>query len=228
LKAAVEPGWGHWELFGVGRFWRDRIYPNAPTNASFAYNDSTGSAGVGASMRGPLAQKKLSVGIKGLYGQGVGRYGSSTIADVTLRPNATIAPLRAFSALATVEVMPDPRVTVYFNAGTDYVFRRYYGKEGYGSPLTTMSGCNAEVLPGGSFSPGTPGSCGNQNKDVQEGTAGYWYYIYRGPKGGLRQGVQYSHFRRDLWSGVGGATNPGNGARGTDDEVYTSLRYYLP
>jgi hypothetical protein len=228
LKAAVEPGWGHWEVFGIGRFWRDRIYPNAPTNGLNAYNWDTGSAGLGASMRGPLAQKKVSVGLKGLYGEGVGRYGSSTIADITLRPNATIAPLRAFSSLATVEFTPDPRVVVYFNAGVDYVYRRYYGKEGYGAPATSMSGCNIEVLPGSSTTPSTPGSCGNQNKDVQEGTAGYWYYIYKGPKGGLRQGIQYSHFRRDLWSGAGGATNPGNGAKGTDDEIFTSLRYYLP
>ena len=83
-------------------------------------------------------------------------------------------------------------------------------------------------MPGSSTTPTTPGSCGNQNKDVQEGTVGYWYYIYSGPKGRLRQGIQYSHFRRDLWSGAGGATNPSNGAMGTDDEIYTSFRYYLP
>jgi hypothetical protein len=228
LKMAVEPGWGHWELFGIGRFWRDRIYPNAPTNAQYAYNDSTGSAGFGGSFRGPLMEKKVSVGAKGLFGQGVGRYGSSTIADITLRPNATIEPLRAFSSLATVEINPDPRLLVYFNAGVDYVYRTYYGKEGYGSYLTSMSGCNTEVLPGSSTTPSTPGSCGNQTKDVQEGTAGYWYYIYSGPKGRLRQGIQYSHFRRDLWSGVGGPANPNGGAKGTDDEIFTSFRYYLP
>jgi Skp family chaperone for outer membrane proteins len=228
LKTAFEPGWGHWELFGIGRFWRDRIYPNAPTNALNAYNWDTGSAGFGASMRGPLAEKKVTIGLKGLYGEGMGRYGSSNIADITLNPKGGIAPLRAFSSLATVEINPDPRLTVYFNAGVDYVYRRYYGKEGYGSPLTNMSGCNLELLPGSSTTPTTPGSCGNQNKDVQEGTVGYWYYIYSGPKGRLRQGIQYSHFRRDLWSGAGGATNPSNGAMGTDDEIYTSFRYYLP
>ncbi len=26
-KIAAEPGWGHWELFGIGRQFRDRIYP---------------------------------------------------------------------------------------------------------------------------------------------------------------------------------------------------------
>ncbi len=33
-----------------------------------------------------LANKKLTIGLKGLWGQGMGRYGSSTIADVTIRP----------------------------------------------------------------------------------------------------------------------------------------------
>ena len=28
VKMAVEPGWGHWELFGIGRSFRDRIYPS--------------------------------------------------------------------------------------------------------------------------------------------------------------------------------------------------------
>ena len=27
-KIAFEPGWGHWELFGIERNFRDRIYPN--------------------------------------------------------------------------------------------------------------------------------------------------------------------------------------------------------
>ncbi len=57
---------------------------------------------------------------------------------------------------------------------------------------------------------------------------GYWYNFYNGPKGRLRQGIQYSHFERDLWSGAGGITNPSNGAKGTDDAFWTSFRYYLP
>lgn len=244
-KLAVEPGWGHWELFGIGRSFRNRVYPNETctttngtttcTNATGAYNDSTFAGGVGGGFRGPLFNKKVTIGLKGLWGQGVGRYGSSTIADITLRPDAQIAPLRAFSALSTVELNPNPRLSVYLNYGGDYVYRRYFGKEGYGSPLTNMSGCHVEPLPGTGavnggigFSPSTPSSCGNQNKDVQEFTAGYWYYLSKGPKGGLRYGLQWSRFERDLWSGAGADTNPGNGARGIDNMFWTSFRYYLP
>jgi hypothetical protein len=234
-KLAVEPGWGHWEVLGIGRFFRDRVYPNAPTSSAGAYNDSTVTGAIGGSFRGPLLNKKVTIGLKGLWGQGVGRYGSSTIADITLRPSGQIAPLRGFSGLGTVELNPTPRLNVYTYYGADYINRRYFGKIGYGSPQTNMSGCLVEPVPGtgvvnggDGFSPSAPANCGNQNKDVQEYTVGYWYYFYRGPKGGLRQGIQYSHFRRDLWSGAGGTTNPGGGAKGADDVWFTSFRYYLP
>ena len=195
-KIAVEPGWGHWELFGIERNFRDRIYPNAaastPSSAG-AFNDAAVGAGIGGGFRGPLFQKKVTIGLKGLYGKGVGRYGSSTIADITLSPSAEIDPLKAFSALSTLEINPNPRLTVYLNYGGDYVYRGYVGKIGYGSPLTNMSGCDTEPVAGSSavnggdgFSPSNPSNCGNQNKDVQEFTAGYWYNFYKGPKGGLR------------------------------------------
>jgi hypothetical protein len=247
-KVAYEPKFGgHYEVFGISRFYRDRVYPNATSapippattlsgTSAGAYNDSTVGGGIGASGRDTFFQRRLTLGLKGLYGMGTGRYGSSTIADITLRPDGQIAPLRAFSAIGTLEVNPTRRLMVYFNYGGDYVYRRYFGKVGYGSPLTNMSGCNTEPLPGGAananggtgFSPSTPASCGNQTKDVQEFVGGYWYDIYRGEHGRLRQGIQYSYFLRSLWSGAGGATNPGNSAYGSDNMVWTSFRYYLP
>ncbi len=233
-KMAFEPGWGHWEIFGISRFFRDRIYPNA-TSAAGAYNDSIPGAGIGGGFRAPLANNKITIGLKGLYGKGVGRYGSSTIADITLRPDGQIDPLKAFSTLSTVELNPNSRLLVYLNYGGDYVYRDYWGKIGYGSPLTAMSGCNTEPVTGSGatngaigYAPGNPANCGGNNKDVQEGTAGYWFYFYKGPKGGLRQGFQYSYFTRNIWSGTGGPLNPNGGAKGTDNVIETSLRYYLP
>jgi hypothetical protein len=249
-KIAFEPGFGHYEVFGIARFFRDRIYPNSTTttttvggvttttktpNSIGAYNDRTVGGGLGASGRGTLLNKKLTVGLKGLWGEGTGRYGSSTIADITLRPNAQIAPLHNFSALGTIEANPTTRLMVYVNYGGDYVGRRYFGKVGYGSPLTNMSGCNTEPgvgttaeNGGDGFDPSTPSNCGNQNKDVQELATGYWYDFYHGPMGRLRQGAQYSYFQRNLWSGAGGTTNPGGNANGTDNVFETSFRYYLP
>ena len=227
-KIAFEPGWGHWELFGIGRSFRDRIYPTTGS----PYNDTVWAGGIGGGFRGPLASKKVTIGLKGLYGDGVGRYGSSGIADITLRPDATISPLHGFSALSTLEFNPNPRLSVYLNYGGDYIGRDYVtvgsSEVGYGTYTTNMSGCNVEVKAGGSTSPSTPANCGGNNKDVQEFTAGYWYNMYSGPKGRLRYGLQYSWLERDLWSGQGGATNPGGVAKGTDNMFWTSFRYYLP
>ena len=227
-KIAAQPGWGHWELFGVARFFRDRVYPATGT----PYNDSLVGGGVGASVRGPLS-KYFVIGLKGLYGDGTGRMGSSTIGDVTLRPNGTIAPLHTFSALSTLQFKPTNQLMIYANYGGDYAGRRYFGTsgEGYGSPYTNMSGCNAESVPSGPNAasvPNTPANCGGNTKDVQEFTMGNWYNFYNGPKGTLKFGLQYARFRRDLWSGIGGPNNPDGGAHGIDNMFWTSFRYYLP
>jgi hypothetical protein len=255
-KLAVDPGWGHWELFGIGRSFRDRIYPTIDSSATLCgsattpCNNTVWGGGVGGGFRAPLGTKKFVVGLKGLWGQGVGRYGSSTIADVTFRPDGTISPLHGFSALSTVELNPTPRLNVYFNYGGDYIGRDWvvdndpldpaFGKVvGYGAYNADMSGCLIEASPGASeptTDPITPGDsangCKGNTKDVQEFTAGWWYNIYSGPKGRLRQGLQYSYIRRDLWSGNGTSAgvdmNPGNGAFGADNMVFTSFRYYLP
>lgn len=233
VKAAIEPGWGHWEVIGIERNFRDRIYPTTGT----PYNSTAIGAGLGGGFRGPLLGKKVSVGLKGLWGQGVGRYGSSTIADVTLRPDATLSPLHGFSALSTIEANPTSKMNLYFNYGADYINRNYVldgaTQRGYGTRSANMSGCLTEpsTVSSSGASGGAaiaPAGCGGSNKDVQEFTAGYWYNFYNGPKGRFRQGFTYEMIRRDLWSGAGGTTNPGGGAHGTDSMVFTSIRYYLP
>ena len=79
-KIAFQPGWGHWEVFGIERNFRDRIYPNegasTPSSAG-AYNDAAIGAGIGGGFRAPLFDKKVTIGLKGLWGKGMGRYGSS-------------------------------------------------------------------------------------------------------------------------------------------------------
>jgi hypothetical protein len=243
VKMAFEPGWGHWEVFGIDRNFRDRIYPCATVTATCTvppgttpYNSTATGAGLGGGFRGPLAGKYVTIGLKGLWGQGVGRYGSSTIADVTLRPNATISPIHGFSALSTLEMNPSPNFNLYFNYGGDYLARDYVlsgtTQVGYGTTTVNMSGCLVEPTTPTAGATGAaataPSNCGGSNKDVQEFTAGYWWNIHNSPKGRLRQGIQYSLIRRDLWSGAGGTANPSNGAHGDDNMIFTSFRYYLP
>jgi hypothetical protein len=227
------PSWGTYELFGVASFFRDRVFPNdtgSKPSAAGAYNDSTVGGGVGGSLRVPTLQKHLDVGLSGLWGDGTGRYGSSTIADLTVRPDGQLALIHNFSALGSLTYHASPRLDIYANYGGDYVGRRYFltsptSAVGYGSYTNVQTGCNTEPVPGTTitgYSPATPGNCTADTKDVQELTVGYWYDFYRGPAGRLRQSLQYAYFQRNIWSGIG--VTP----KGTDNMFWTSFRYYLP
>jgi hypothetical protein len=250
-KIALDPGFGHFEVFGIARFFRDRVYPGNTTsttttggvttttvtyNSIGAYNDSTVGGGIGGSFRVPVS-KYFDVGLKGLYGDGVGRYGASQIGDITLRPTAQIAPLHGFSAMSSIEVHATPRLDLYAYYGGDEDFRHYFytnaaqtKAEGYGSPLAVQTGCFTEPAPGSTptagFTPGAQSSCTANTRGVEEFTLGYWYDLYKGDKGRFRQSIQYSYFDKLTWSGVTAVT--GRAPVGTENIVETSFRYYLP
>lgn len=253
-KIAFEPGFGHYELFGVARFFRDRVYPDVcwtaggtspisltscskvttfPTliSAAGAYNSKTDGGGLGANAWFTLF-KKVDVAAHVLAGSGVGRYGSSTLSDVTARPDGSLEPLKGGSALARIEWHPAKRWDIYGYYGGDYVEREFYlnpaGKlTGYGAPTNVTSGCNTEVPPsasanGGGNVPGAATNCTADNRNIQEGTAGYWFRFYKGDRGTLQQGFQFSYVVRNTWLGVGGAP------KAIDDMWFTSFRYYFP
>ena len=56
------------------------------------YNNSIALGGLGASGRVYLLDKKLTLGLKGLYGPGVGRYGATTLSDVTSAASGEFSP----------------------------------------------------------------------------------------------------------------------------------------
>jgi hypothetical protein len=169
VKVAIDPGpnFGHYEIFGITGFAHETVYPGVTTNsvkyggqadiegynggtpgAKFAssttagyYADSIILAGAGASARVPVIKDKLTVGAKGLYGPGMGRYGDSTLADVTSDQFGELAPIHNLSGLLTVEATPIPRLVVYLNYGGDYAGRSDYSNSGtltLGSPTATF------------------------------------------------------------------------------------------
>jgi multidrug efflux pump subunit AcrA (membrane-fusion protein) len=243
-KIAFEPKFGgHYELYGLASFFQYRVYTgvtnkysqNATTLAvtdtityTGAYNDSTVGGAVGGSMRFPVFQKKLDVGLKGLYGDGTGRYGDSTLPDGTYGGDGRLKLLHNYSALGTLELHATPRLDVYANYGTDGVFRDYSnvgtGHYGYGNYAFSNTGCATQPAPASTsgFAPNTPGSCAANTRDVQEFVIGYWYDFYKGPLGRLRQGIQYSNAVRNVFSGVGATP------QATENMFWTSFRYYLP
>jgi hypothetical protein len=260
-KLAFEPGWGHFEVFGVYTDFRDRIYPLATAakpSAAGAFNNSAPDGGIGANIRGTIA-KHVDIGAHFLGGNGTGRYGSAGLTDVVARPDGVLVPVRNYQALGTLE-WHSPKLDVYANVGAEYEERTAFlsssGKGvGYGSTLFNNSGCGTETVPAattvtvvtpptsssptggtatipvpgsvgtpltGGFNPGGLSNCNGDTRDIFEGTIGFWYRFYAGPKGRLQWGPQYSYIDRNVWRGVGGTPNA------TENMFFTSFRYYLP
>ena len=234
VKAAFEPGWGHYEIFGLVSDFQDRVFPNAATfSAAGAFNDSRAGGGVGANARMPIIGKYLDLGLHFFGGDGIGRYGTTGLADVTVRPDGTLAPLHNFQGLGTLEAHLG-KADVYANVGGEYEERAAYmtstGKfVGYGLPNANNSGCFTEVLPGGSQN--TPGvavgsagtDCTGDTRNIIEGTIGFWYRFYKGDKGTFQFGPQYSYYVRNTWSGAK-SLQP----HADENMVFLSLRYYIP
>jgi hypothetical protein len=250
-KAAFEPGVGHYEVFGIYRRFRDRVYPCAAASSTSpcpmatiiaspsavgAFNQSRSGGGVGANARVSVDQKHLDLGIHGLFGNGVGRYGTALLPDVTFRPNGTLALVKSAQGLGTIEWHLS-KWDWYFNAGAEYAGRTAFTKVsggktvgvGYGSPLFSNAGCFSEQIPAASngFTPGPLVGCTGDTRIIYEGTVGFWYKIYNGSRGKVQFGPQYSYVDRISWTGKASPTIP-NQPQGNDNMVFTSFRYYLP
>lgn len=222
VKAAFEPGFGHYEVFGIISNFRDRVYPTGGT----PFNDKRTGGGGGANARWSVANKHLDIGIHGLIGDGVGRYGTSSLPDATIRPDGTLSLIHSYQALGTLE-WHSTHWDIYANAGGEYAARTMYVNSagtlvGYGVPTTNSSACRVEAAPSGNsgFAPSTGGCPDTRN--LIEGTLGFWYKIYNGPKGRLQLGPQYEYVVRNTWRATTGAPST------NENIVLTSFRYYLP
>lgn len=238
VKAAVEPGFGHYELFGLVSTFRDRTFPTGVA----ASNDKIAGGGVGGNAWLPFDNGHVNFGLHALVGNGVGRYGSAQSApDVTVRPDGTFVTVRSYQGLGTL-AFHYPKWDVYFNVGDEYGNRTQYisgtgavPNEGFGAIGFNNSGCWTEVAPGsGGYAIGTVANCANNIKDIVEGTAGLWYSFYTGPKGTMKLGLQYSRLAYNTWEGVGSTgvcasgTNPSCAPSSNNNMIFTSFRYYIP
>ena len=94
-KLAFEPGFGHYEIFGVYSRFRDRVFPcedvaattvcgsatKAGPNATGAFDSSKKGGGFGANARWSFAHKHIDFGLHGFGGSGEGRYGTAGLPD---------------------------------------------------------------------------------------------------------------------------------------------------
>jgi len=176
VKATLDPGWGHYEVFGIISTFRNRVYPcgvvgtNAndtappatPTTIACsvdgsvapssigAFNDTRTGGGIGASLRVPVFTKKVEFGLKAVGGDGIGRYGSAQLADLTFRPDGTEALIRTGHGIGELEFHVTPMLDIYAYLGAEYAWRAAY--QGYDSIAVTKT----PAIPATATSPAIP------------------------------------------------------------------------
>jgi TolA-binding protein len=282
VKAVADPKWGHYEVYGIYSAFRNRVYPCAvvgtnatdttppatPTtipcgidgsttpSALGAFNDTRSGGGIGANLRLPVGGKKAEFGLQGAYGDGIGRYASAQIADLTLRPDGTQALIRTGHALAEVVLHPNAKWDIYADFGGEYGWRTAF--QGYNSisvvktpaipatattaaiPATTTTAFKTNQIGGyGSLFANNSG-CSSQAPPSNQLTpsgggtcAGDTRIIMEGTLGfwnKLTQGPKGGLRWGIQYSYFTRNAWSGNGIspKAVDNMVWTSFRYYLP
>lgn len=196
----------HLEGFGIFKALYDRRN---------GQDDNVYTGGAGFGVVAQVVPGLLDAQVSGLFGKGIGRYGSSQLPDATFRADGRIEPLTEAIFLGGATLHATKLLDVYAFAGEEHVDRQPYTTStglayGYGNPLYTNVGCSIE---------GSSACVGN-TKLIEQATVGFWQKVYQGPFGRIQFGAQYSYTERRGYSGIGGAPNQ------DENMIFTSFRYY--
>jgi hypothetical protein len=222
-KLNFEPGWGHYEIGGIGRIFRDRVINTAATTVANAGSNNTQAAG-GVTFNAvlPVVAKKADLVIQALAGVGIGRYGPAGGVDAVIKPDGSIEPVKGGIAMVGLEAHPTPTTDFYIYGGAEYYYRTLYstgttaattGNIGYGVLTANQAGCAFEL-----------GTCAGDNKVLFEITPVLWHSFYKGPAGTLRMGLEYEFYRRNLWHSAANPTTP----HGDQHVIMTAIRWFFP
>lgn len=245
-KVAFEPGWGHYEIKGIGRFFRDRVSPaTAVVTSGIMTKDrsritESGAFGVGAIL--PVVAKKLDVQFQGLAGKGIGRFGTTSGPDTTENFRGDLVPVKGAQAVLGIEAHPSPKLDLDLYAGDDY-----YQRTTYTQTITATTPTNLTATPGtytigyGSASLEEDKACltytyntkavcnAVANRNIWTIQPTVWYRLYQGSAGKVQFGASYAYTYRRVWDGHDYATNSTTvHPKAIENTIMTSFRYYLP
>ncbi|HEY1773011.1 MAG TPA: hypothetical protein VGH91_07450 [Gammaproteobacteria bacterium] len=224
LKAAFDPGWGHYEVFDLNRSFQDRVDPTTITaavppatlnttsiNVAGGSNDTTSANSWGVNALLPLIPKTLDLTASYMSGQGIGRYGSAQLPDVTFAANGSLQTLKGTDYLVGL-IYRSPSLDLYGYDGAEKVDANYTatGNEGYGNPAASEAGCLTGI-----------GGCASLVSKVSQYTVGGWWKIGQG-EGHMAVGLQYSHTSYDTF-----ADAAGNSPSTSMNVWMVSYRYYM-
>jgi hypothetical protein len=257
-KVAFDSKHSHFELGGLGRWFRDEYTPEILSGTTGLITGYTNTlvkntkfgGGAFGSARVSLGHF-VDVAAQGMYGDGTGRYGSSQLGDVTVHPDGTLALIHNDHGLFSVETHPTKKLDVYAYYGAEYNQRTVYTGStttginqqiGYGVRNAIDTGCAALPAPtvaapvgtgGGVNGSDTTANCASPTRLIQEGMFGFTYKVINSPKyGRLQYQATYSYLQKNTWSGItaGSAAAPTafGSGKAENNMIHVSMRYYLP
>ncbi|MGO1068829.1 hypothetical protein [Lysobacter sp. CA199] len=208
-KFGIDTSIGHFEGFGLGRWFRSRIGTE---------NDTVFAGGIGLGAFLPIVPKVLDVSATVMTGKGIGRYGTGQLPDATLKPTGELAPIEQTTAMLGVIGHVSPTVDLFGYFGVERAKREDYtavsgGRTlayGYGNSLYDNSGCWTE---------GAANCMGNTRKLEMAVIGGYWKF-YKGEVGTMMAGLQFEHVRKQGFDGIGGTPETSMNA------LLFTLRYF--
>jgi hypothetical protein len=217
VKATADYPVAHLEGYALGRAFNDRV-----SELGSGKNNVVLGGGFGGDAMIHVLPHLLDIHVSGLFGDGVGRYGTSQLPDASYNAAGKPVALPGYSGYAGLIAHPDKANDLYAYFGVEHVSARYdlglvKGKDttlaGFGSPLINNISCDTEDAT-------APAACNPTTSGDAEITVGNWWKFLQGPYGKMQVGAQYSYVRRYVFQGIGPTPK-------TDENMFfVSFRWY--
>jgi hypothetical protein len=189
----------------------DRTFTAHLDAAGVSSNINKRGYGFGGGVMLQVVPKLLDAQFSGMWGKGIGRYGTSGLPDVAFDANGNIHPVEEFMLLGGATLHATKMLDIYGFAGEEQEKSLRLGTYGIGLLTANDSGCFVEG-----------GTCGGNTRRVRQITGGFWDKIYNGSFGRAQFGIQFSHTERELFY----ATDVGDEPQIGENIGMFSFRYY--
>ncbi len=208
VKYAIDPGFGHYEVYSLTRFLHDRGNGSVDTTQK---NHTNVAESIGASFTLPLVPKMLDLQANGLVGRGNGRYGSGQLADAVTNPyNGSLSATQEQQFMIGLVGHPTNRLDLYVYLGMENE------KVAFADGGTSNAGCNTN--------PGTATAnlkCTGNIGSERMAAFGAWWKAYKGTLGYFQIGAEGSYLANRTLPDTGGLVGTTK-----DPMAFVSFRYY--
>jgi hypothetical protein len=210
-KLALDPAFGHFELYSLTRLFRDRA-PSVPGQPATTDTHTTVAQSFGGGLIVPFG-KWADLHATTLIGHGNGRYGSAQLGDSTFDPyDGSLVALKETQVLVGLIFHPTRTLDLFAYGG--------YEQQKASYDLTPASNAKCEISPIDPVPPPEGAGCGGVGT-VRGVAGGFNWRFYEGKLGYLQCGPEVEYVTDTTYPDVNGLQ-----ARTNDTIVFLTVRYY--